>query len=48
MNKENRKKYMKDFDKLKQKYEAESKERSHEKLVNEIKKDNENGCGCKG
>jgi len=48
MNKENRKKYMKDFDKLKKKYEAESKERSHEKIVNEIKQDNEKGCGCKG
>lgn len=48
MNKENRKKYMKDFDKLKKKYEAESKERAHERIVNEIKQDNEKGCGCKG
>lgn len=39
---------MKDFDKLKKKYESESKERSHEKLVNEIKQDNDKGCGCKG
>jgi len=48
MNSENRKKYMKDFDKLKKKYDIESKQRSHDKLINEIKKDNEKGCGCKG
>lgn len=48
MNKENRKKYMKDFDKVKKKYELESKQRSHEKMVNEIKQENQDGCGCKG
>lgn len=48
MNKENRKKYMKNFDNLKKKYDSELKERTKERIVNEIKKDNENGCGCKG
>jgi hypothetical protein len=48
MDKNNRKKFMKNFDTVKKKYDDESKERTKERLVNEIKKDNENGCGCKG
>jgi hypothetical protein len=47
MNNENRKKYMKGFDKIKKEYETESKERSRAKLIDEIKKDDEKGCGCK-
>ena len=47
MDNEKRKKYMNGFDKLKKEYETESKERSRLKLVDEIKKDSEKGCGCK-
>ena len=43
-----KKKYMNTFDKLKTKYTSESKERIKERLINEIKKENERGCGCKG
>ena len=48
MDKDNRKKFMKNFDSVKKKYDEESKERTKERIVNEIKKDNEKGCGCKG
>ena len=48
MDKNNRKKFMKNFDNVKKKYDEQSKERIKERIVNEIKKDNENGCGCKG
>jgi hypothetical protein len=48
MDKNNRKKFMKNFDTVKKKYDDESKERTKERIVNEIKKDNEKGCGCKG
>lgn len=48
MEKNNRKKFMASFDKVKKKYDEESKERMKERTINEIKKDNENGCGCKG
>jgi predicted nucleic acid-binding OB-fold protein len=48
MDKDNRKKFMTSFDKVKKKYDAESKERLKERTINEIKKDNEAGCGCKG
>jgi hypothetical protein len=43
-----KKKYMNAFDKVKTKYTTESKERLKDKLINEIKKENEKGCGCKG
>jgi hypothetical protein len=45
---DDKKKYTIAFDKIKAKYTAESKERMKQKLINEIKKDNEKGCGCKG
>jgi hypothetical protein len=48
MDKNNRKKFMKNFDTVKKKYDEVSKERIKERIVNEIKKDNESGCGCKG
>ena len=36
------------FDKVKDKYSSESKERLKERQINQIKKDNDKGCGCKG
>jgi len=48
MEKGNRKKFMKAFDNVKKKYDEDSKERIKERTINEIKKDNEAGCGCKG
>lgn len=48
MEKGNRKKLMKAFDNVKKKYDDDSKERLKERTINEIKKDNEGGCGCKG
>jgi hypothetical protein len=48
MEKGNRKKFMKAFDTVKKKYDEESKERTKEKTINEIKKDDNPGCGCKG
>lgn len=47
MEKGNRKKLMSTFDTIKKKYDELSKERSKERTINEIKKDNETGCGCK-
>jgi hypothetical protein len=44
----NNKKYTKTFDNIKKVYDNKSKEIRKERIVNEIKKDNENGCGCKG
>ena len=38
---------MKAFDNLKKKYDNESKENRKEKIINEIKKDAKNDCGCK-
>lgn len=38
MDKNNRKKFMKNFDTVKKKYDEESKERTKERIVNEIKK----------
>ena len=48
MEKGNRKKFMKAFDTIKKKYDEESKERTKERTINEIKKDDNPGCGCKG
>ncbi len=48
MNKENRKKYMENFDSLKKRYDSNSKQQNKEKFINEIKKDIDNGCGCGG
>lgn len=48
MEKGNRKKFMSAFDNVKKKYDEESKERIKERSINEIKKNNEKGCGCKG
>jgi len=48
MEKDNRKKFMKAFDNLKKKYDEDSKDRKKEKLANEIKKDDDHSCGCKG
>lgn len=48
MDKNNRKKFMKNFDNVKKKYDEQSKERIKERIVNEIKQDNQSGCNCKG
>jgi predicted nucleic acid-binding OB-fold protein len=48
MGKENRKKYMKVFDNVKKKYDDENKERLKERIVNEIKKEDDGNCNCKG
>lgn len=48
MEKDNRKKYMSAFDKVKKKYDDESKELKKNKIVNNIKDDTNSGCKCKG
>jgi len=44
----NKKKFMNAFDNIKKKYDDKSKEDRKERILNEIKKDAQNGCGCKG
>lgn len=48
MEKDDRKKFMNAFDKVKKKYDNESKERRKDKILNDIKDDSKSGCGCKG